>query len=163
MSDITNSKNIVTARIDAAGNVIVGDGNNITVINLKEAAQYKAIEAEIQELNERFDNAKQKSIQYPDDPDFAVDLINIDSKRSERQKELETLKQEVIKLAEDFARISINTARLKKAKVHFENGEFAEARAVLDAEQMGADLNTAIQREDLGKAIQEQAKEDRKN
>jgi len=156
MNEIHNSKNVVTARINADGNVIVGDGNNVTVINLKEAAQYKDIESEIQELNERFDKAKQKSIQYPDDPDFAVDLINIDSKMSERRKELETLKQEVIKLAEDFARIPINSERLKKAKAHFERGEFAEARAVLDAEKMGQELDALLeQKETLNVKTQE--------
>lgn len=154
MNQIPHSKNVVTAHIDAEGNVIVGDGN--TIINLKEAAQYKAIEAEIQELDERFDWAKQKSIQYPDDPDFAVELINIDSKRSERQKDLETLKQEVIRLAEDFARIPINTERLKKAKVHFESGAFVEARAVLDAEVMGQELDALLeQKETLSIKTQE--------
>ena len=51
---IENSKNIVNAHIDAEGNVIIGDGNNITVINLKEAAQYKYLETQLEKENKRF-------------------------------------------------------------------------------------------------------------
>ena len=83
MSEIKDSKNIVTARIDADGNVIVGDGNNITVINLKEAAQYKALEADIEKLNNRFERTQKRLQKDPDDSDAQEELLEIDTERSE--------------------------------------------------------------------------------
>ena len=144
MADIPTGKNIVAARIDADGNVIVGDGNNITVINLREAAQYKAIEADIQNLDDRFEKARAKAQKYPDDADFRVEMLQIDEERSKKQEDLETLKREVLKLADDFQRIPLNTERLRIAKGHFERGEFEAARAVLDAEKMGNELDALI-------------------
>lgn len=139
MNEINHSKNIISgSHIDAAGNVNIGD---VTVVNLKEAAEYKALEADINELQEQFNHTKTKIEKYPDDDDFKADLIRIAEKRSQKERDLETLKTEVIKLAEDFQRIPINTERLRKARHHFENGEFAEARAVLDAEVMGRELD----------------------
>lgn len=144
MSKIRDSKNIVTDQIDADGNVIVGDGNTITVINLKEAAQYKSLEADIQKLNERFEKTKDKIEKYPDESDFKTELLEIDKERSQKQKDLETLKQEVLKLAEEFSRIPINTERLRLAKQHFDKGEFKEARAVLDSGMMEGELNSLL-------------------
>ncbi len=139
MNEINHSKNIISgSHIDAAGNVNIGD---VTVVNLKEAAEYKALEADINELQAQFNHTKTKIEKYPDDDDFKADLIRIAEKRSQKERDLETLKSEVIKLAEDFQRIPINTERLRKARHHFEKGEFAEARAVLDAEVMGRELD----------------------
>ena len=142
MSEISHSKNIVTGHIDAQGNVVVGD----TIINLKEAAQYKAIEAEIAELNTRFERTRKRIEKAPDDMDFQMELLEIDAKRSQKQQELDSLRREVLKLAEDFQRIPLNTERLRRAKAHFEQGEFSEARAVLDAEveTMGIELDALL-------------------
>jgi len=142
MSSISHSKNIVTGHIDAQGNVVVGD----TIINLKEAAQYKAIEAEIAELNTRFERTRKRIAKDPDDAEFQVELLEIDAKRNQKQQELDSLRREVLKLAEDFQRIPLNTERLRRAKAHFEQGEFAEARAVLDAEveTMGIELDALL-------------------
>lgn len=130
---VSYSKNIVQAHIDSNGNVIVGDGN--TIVNLKEATQYKAIVVIIEDLKERFEKAKLKREQYPDDPDFGIEMLKIDDERRQKQVELEELKKSVIELAQEFQRIPINTERLRKAKEHFERGEFAEARALFNAEK----------------------------
>lgn len=144
MSEIRDSKNVVAAHIDADGNVIVGDGNTITIINLKEAAQYIALEAEIQELDENFEKTNTKIEKYPDDEDFKVELFRIDEKRTQKRKDLASLKQEVLKLAEEFSRVNINTERLRLAKDHFIKGEFKEARAVLSSESMGRELEALL-------------------
>ena len=97
--------------------MIVGDGNTInTVVNLKEAAQYKKLENEITKLNAQFERTKQKLERYPEDESFQQDLLEIDAERIERQQELSSLKAEVIRLAEDFNRIPINTERLRLAQ-----------------------------------------------
>ena len=145
MSEIHHSKNVlVNAHIDANGHVVVGDGNNITVINLREAAQYKSLEVEIEALNTSFEKTLLRTEQYPDDLSFKQDLQHINEQLTLKQKDLETLKQEVLKLAEKFARIPLNTERLQKAREHFDKGEFKEARAVLDAEMMGKELDALL-------------------
>ena len=142
MNEISNSKNIITqAYINAKGDVIVGD----ITINLKEAAQYKHLQAEIEDLNIRFERTKRRIEKDPADGELQEELLEIDGKRSQKQKEIDTLRQEVLKLAEDFQRIPINTERLRSARQHFESGEFVEARAVLDAEMMGKELDALLQ------------------
>ncbi|MFK7948387.1 MAG: tetratricopeptide repeat protein [Saprospiraceae bacterium] len=156
-----NSKNIIhDARIDAKGNVFVGD--NI-VINLKEAAQYIAIEKAIEKLNQDFQKKQEKIKKYPNDEDFQIELLQIDKQRSEKHKELETLKTQVIELAVKFTTIPINTERLRKAKAHFEKGEFAEARAIFEVEKniMNSELETAIHKGELGENLVKQSKEER--
>lgn len=156
MSEIRDSKNVVAAHIDADGNVIVGDGNMITIINLKEAAQYLALEAEIQELDENFEKTSTKIEKYPDDEDFKVESFQIDEKRTQKRKDLASLKQEVLKLAGEFSRININTERLRLAKDHFIKGEFKEARAVLSSELMGRELEALlIQQESFQQKVSE--------
>ena len=145
--NISDSKNVVAAHVDANGNVIVGDGNTITVINLKEAAHYKAIQAGISSLNERFEQTKQRIQQFPDEDSFAQELLKIDKERTTKQKELESLKEDVIKLADDFARIPVNTERLRLAKQHFEGGDFQAARAVLDSAMMSTELDVLLERQ----------------
>lgn len=153
--NIDSSKNVIAASVDADGNVIVGDGNSITVINLKEAAQYKTLEHAIAALNERFLIAQERSAKYPDDTSFAVELMQIDGERKEKKDELENLRKEVLKLAEVFARIPINTERLQKAKLFFEEGKFAEARAVLDAAAMTTELDRLLETSEKIELIRE--------
>jgi len=152
MDEITNSKNVVAgSSMDAGGSIIIGDGN--TVFNLKEAADYKNLVAQIQALDADFERTRSKFEKYPDDEDFQQDLLRIDEQRSSKQKELENLKQEVLKLAEQFARIPLNTERLQKAREHFDKGEFKETRAVLDSEMMGKELDALLrQKEKLQEA-----------
>ncbi len=55
------------------------------------------------------------------------------SARIYKHKELiESFKADVLKLAESFSHIEINTERLRRAKEHFDKGEIAEARVVLE-------------------------------
>ncbi|MCP4549219.1 MAG: tetratricopeptide repeat protein, partial [bacterium] len=72
------------------------------------------------------------------------DKINARLKQSAKVKELkqrlEDFKAEVFRLHELFTRIPINTERLRKAKEHFDKGEFREADAVLKAEEIQRDV-----------------------
>ncbi len=139
-----SSKNIVNASIDTQGNVIIGDGN--VVINLKEVTQYKSLQASISILNIRFDQAKHRSNQYPNDESFKQDLLEIDAERSEKKRELDQLKQDVIRLAEDFSQIPINSERLIQAQQYLKQGDFKAARAVLDYDQMIVEQNALLER-----------------
>lgn len=63
---------------------------------------------------------------------------------------IERFKQDVLKLAQEFNRIEINTDRLRRAKEHFEQGEIAAARAVFDSEreQMHDENNWLVQQKE---------------
>lgn len=50
------------------------------------------------------------------------------------EAQLQQFKNDVLRLAEQFDRIDINTERLKNAKAHFDKGEIKEAQAVLENE-----------------------------
>ncbi|MBX3336947.1 MAG: tetratricopeptide repeat protein [Nitrospira sp.] len=100
------------------------------------------------ELQEHFEKTLAKIAKYPDDEDFKADLLKLSGTRNEIRKKLEELKQEVIRLAETFTKIPINSDRLKLARQHFEAGNFSAARAILDAEQMGIELDDLLQREE---------------
>ncbi len=75
-------------------------------------------------------------------------MLKAGEKRQEIQKKLDDLKSEVIRLAETFTKIPINSERLRLARQHFEAGNYAAARAILDAEQMGSELDALLQQKE---------------
>jgi len=146
--DINNSKNFSTASINTKGAVIIGDKN--TVINLEEAAIYKDLKAQLEELNNQRETTKVRIDKYPDDEGFKAELFQVDEKRSNIQQRIESLKKEILKLVEDFNKIPLNTERLRSAKSYFEAGEFEKARAILDVETITSELNALLEeKEDL--------------
>src|ERR1700712_4132598 len=131
-------KNIVSASINADGHVIVGDGNSI--VNLKEAAQYIVLEKDLAALADRMQKTHTRIEKYPDEEEFRIELLQISEAYNNTQKQINALKAEVLKLANDFSKIPINTKRLKLAKEYFEAGDFDKARAILNAENMSTEL-----------------------
>lgn len=155
--DLTpNFQNILSnVQMDAEGNILVGNNNQI-VTNVYYSAQYKDLAKQLEGCNTRFEKATAKSIQYPDDDDFKVELLEIDIKRADLVQKIDTLKREVLQLAEEFSKMPINTVRLRLAKEHFENGDYDKARAVLDAEKMGVELDFLLtQKEKLVQSLLE--------
>ncbi|MEL6815604.1 MAG: hypothetical protein AAFP03_12410, partial [Cyanobacteria bacterium J06598_3] len=69
------------------------------------------------------------------------------SKLAQLEEEREQFKENVFQLYETFSKVEIDTARLAKAKAHFDKGEFREADAVLNAEEMAKDLDRLIERD----------------
>jgi tetratricopeptide (TPR) repeat protein len=61
-------------------------------------------------------------------------------KLNDLKQQLEDFKADVFRLHELINRISINTERLRRAKEHFDKGEFREADAVLKAEEINAEV-----------------------
>ena len=92
----------------------------------------------------RFLKTKQKIEKYPDEEDFKADLLQIDEERTAVQKKLDDLKSEIMRLAETFTKIPVNTERLKLARQHFEAGDYAAARTILDAGEMGDELDALL-------------------
>lgn len=63
-----------------------------------------------------------------------ADRLEISNEINFLESQLEQFKKDVIKLAEQFELIEINTERLKNAKDYFDKGEIKEAKAVLESE-----------------------------
>ncbi len=76
--------------------------------------------------------------------DIPADKISRRLQKGEKlaalRKQLEDFKENVFRLYELFTRIPINTERLRRAKAHFDRGEFREADAVLKAEDIQAEV-----------------------
>ena len=157
---------MVETRLDNVQNAIVGstvttEGGDVLVngrkvTNYFYSAQYQDLKQQYDELQEQFAKTQQKIAKYPDDEDFKAELLTLSEKRNEVQTKLDDLKHEVIRLAETFTKLSINTERLKLARQHFETGDYTAARAVLDAERMGSELDALLRR---GKDLEQQQAE----
>ena len=143
----TRLENVQNAIVNST---ITTEGGNVEmhVTNYFHSAQYKDLKKRSDKLQDQFAKTQQKIAKYPDDEDFKAELLTLSDDRNKVQKLLDDFKQEVIRLAETFTKIPINTERLKLARQHFETGEYAAAKAVLDAEQMGSELDNLLRREE---------------
>ncbi|HEV7646213.1 MAG TPA: tetratricopeptide repeat protein [Pyrinomonadaceae bacterium] len=75
--------------------------------------------------------------------DETEERLELSERINEQRDLIESFKQDVIKLAETFDHIELNTKRLKEAKEHFEKGEITEARVLLeDAAEERLDAKT---------------------
>src|ERR1044072_5506899 len=113
------------------GDIIGGDKViNHTVINniLGKSAGYK----------ELLDRAAELESDLVHIADPAIKLAK-SKKLNEVNDQLTQFRQDVIRLAETFARIEINTSRLKIAKEHFDAGRLLEADTVLKSEELAMD------------------------
>lgn len=87
------------------------------------------------EYNELLDQLKTQQKLFDRTPeDEQQERLEISAKINELTNRIEQFKEDVLRLAEQFQRIEINTDRLKRAKEFFDKGEFGEARAVLECE-----------------------------
>ena len=88
---------------------------------------------DIQDLKEDIQNA-------------ATDEIKLkkSEKLSEKQEQLELLKENVSRLYETFNKNSLNTERLKQAKIYFDAGQFREADNLLNAKEIASDLEKLL-------------------
>ncbi len=136
---------IVGSTVTTEGGDVLVNGHKVT--NYFYGAPYQDLKKQSDELDVRFDKTQQKIERYPDDEDFKAELLTISEERNEIHKKLDDLKKEVIRLAETFTKLPINTERLNLAQQHFATGDYAAARAVLDAEQMGRELDALLLRE----------------
>src|SRR5262249_12044650 len=137
---------IVGSTVTTAGGDVLVNGQKVT--NYFYSSQYQDLKKELDTLEARFLKTQQKIKEYPNDEDFKTELLQIDGERIDIRNKLDDLKREVIRLAETFTKISINTDRLKFARQYFEAGDYAAARAILDAEQMGTELDALLKRDE---------------
>ncbi len=121
-----------------------GTGDNVArdkIVNIYvNAKDYKRLEQELSDLQQNREKLVERIRKYPDDAEFQEDLIKCNRKIADTWKEIEDFKADVFRLHELFTRIPINTERLRRAKEHFDKGEFREADAVLKAEDIQRDV-----------------------
>ncbi|OKH14581.1 tetratricopeptide repeat protein [[Limnothrix rosea] IAM M-220] len=99
-----------------------------------------------QNLKQRIDE-KREYLEFLQAKGDTAKAIKADGELQQLLKELEQLKDSVFRLYETFTKIEINTERLRQAKTYFELGQFREADAILKAEDINADLDKLLDRE----------------
>ncbi|MCC7210515.1 MAG: tetratricopeptide repeat protein [Candidatus Brocadia sp.] len=124
---IQDSQNVVTGSINAKGDVIIG-GSKVT--NIYGFVDYQKLVEQIKELEQDLKDIP---------TDKVLSRLNKGDKLEKLRKQEQDFKQQVIRLAETFNKIEINTERLKQAQQYFAQGKFREADAVLKAEELSLD------------------------
>ncbi len=132
-TNILERKNIVEkSHINAGGPIIIGDNNTMI---LGKSHDYGELLTQIKEVE-------------MDLKDLPLDKIDSRLRKGKRLAELTKQKNDfeadVIRLAETFTKIEINTKRLRQAKEHFDEGSFREADAILKAEAMSHEQNSLL-------------------
>ncbi len=117
---------------------IIGDNNrNNTVIQITNNyndnqtlagfSEYLRMEEELKKLEKTLSAIPKDQIEA---------RLNVGQMIEKKKKEMETFRQEVLRLAETFTTIPLNTERLKKAKILFGAGRIKEANAVLNEKEL---------------------------
>ncbi|WP_259015059.1 tetratricopeptide repeat protein, partial [Emticicia fluvialis] len=143
MEEIRNSKNVFTGSANTSGGDIrVGD-------NFYKSLEYKDILKNITRLEKLLKSAETEEERL----EYSVDL-------NDEKNKLEGLKQDVLQLAETFQKIELNTEPLKLAKQYFDEGNYKEARAVLNAEQIAKKLESIEEKERVEEIRHEHKKQE---
>ena len=115
---------------DVHGSTVVIASGDHASINFYQSADYKALQT-------RLEKARQRVEKYPDDTDLWQELETL-------QQQLEDFKRDVVKLAEYFNKIPINTERLGLAKQFFDQGNYQAARDTLNASEISQDQTVLL-------------------
>lgn len=122
----------VPASVDAQGNVHIGH----------QIVHNYYVSTDWQKLQQRLTDALENYQSFPEHPKFAQQLQTV-------QDEIESFKRDVVKLAQDFQKIPLNTERLKQAKAYFDQGDYEKARGVLDTEALGQEQEVLLAEKDV--------------
>jgi tetratricopeptide (TPR) repeat protein len=114
----------------------IGDHNQVTQNIIVQSTDYQALMGRIED--------KRSLLELQNDP---LKRLKTAEELQQLEAELEQFKENIFRLAESFSKIEINTERLRQAKDYFEQGQFREADAILQAEEMVKDLNKLEQRD----------------
>ena len=111
-----------------------------------ETAQFFYQSLDYQALMERLAE-KQEMVQLLQQAGKTDRALKAAAELDDLEHQKEQLKENVLRLYETFTKIEINTERLAQAKAHFDQGEFREADAILNAADMARDLNQLLERD----------------
>jgi len=120
------------------GNTITQAGRDakVNITNEYQAIFQKS--SDYKSLLKAYNTALKNLKKYPDD-------IEMQQESRINTENLQQFKRDVIKLAQDFDKIPLNTERLKQAKIAFDAGDFDKARKVLNEEAMIKDQNRLLE------------------
>ncbi|MDD5274362.1 MAG: tetratricopeptide repeat protein, partial [Methylovulum sp.] len=126
--------------------ISVGDGNAIAGrdINIYSSSDYKKLQSDLETARQHAEELQQHVDKYPNDASFQEELKTAKQNLKDAQKRQEDFKREVLKLAEDFAKIPINTERLRLAKQFFDQGNYQAARDTLNATEISQDQTALL-------------------
>ena len=130
MNETTFNVNLQNTPVGA-----IGDHNRVTM-NFMQSPDYQALMARIED--------KRSLLELQTDP---LKRLKTAEELQQLEAELEQFKENIVRLAETFSKIEINTERLRQAKNYFEQGQFREADTILQAEEMVKDLNKLEQKD----------------
>lgn len=123
----------------------MGDIKTYNIGNI-ETAQFVSQSFDYQELTQRIEK-QQKRVKRLQEAGDTEGALEESAELTELENQLDEFKENVFRLYETFTKIEINTERLAQAKRHFDQGEFREADAILNAEEMASDLDRLIERD----------------
>ncbi|MFM7439261.1 MAG: tetratricopeptide repeat protein [Snowella sp.] len=131
MTDAKYNLNLQNSPVGA-----IGDHNQVTQNFIVQSPDYQALMAGIKD--------KKRLLRLEIDP---LEKLEISGELEQLEAQLEQFKENIVRLAETFSKIEINTERLRQAKDYFDQGQFREADAILQAEEMVKDLNKLLQKD----------------
>jgi tetratricopeptide (TPR) repeat protein len=153
---VQDSRNVIIGDINTRGGDVIVDGNK--VVNYFASHDYQQLIKKIKELEEDLQVI----------PGSEVQIRLQKSKKLEELKEQEQVfKQDILRLAETFSKIEINTDRLRQAKAYFEQGKFKKADEMLKVNEMLQDQERLLEarrqkereKEELNKQLKNNANE----
>ena len=127
----SNSGDIHAQGSFQAQTLVLGHQNN-TTINYHSFPDWEALQREQAEL----------VVQYQQHPN----VVYFAQRLQEVQEKIESFQQEVLKLAEDFKRIPLNTQRLRDAYAAFEQGDLHSVRVLLREPAVEQEKEALLQR-----------------
>jgi tetratricopeptide (TPR) repeat protein len=146
------------------GALITGTGNTINIAQtiLPKSQEYAALQVEVAAAKEKLDE-KNTELSAAEAAGKSELAIYIRKERDQRAGEYQALltkltdfKDDVLRLAETFERLSLNSDRLRTAKALFDQGKIREADAVLNTAEMESETQQLLRQQNrLGQEIAE--------
>jgi Tetratricopeptide repeat len=124
----------------------MGDIKTYNIGNIG-TAQFVIQSLDYQKLTRQIEK-QQKYVKMLQADGQTEEAIRESAELAELEQQLEQFKADVLRLYETFTKIEINTERLAQAKAYFDQGQFREADAILNAAAMAQDLDRLIARDE---------------
>ncbi|MBP6825478.1 MAG: tetratricopeptide repeat protein [Saprospiraceae bacterium] len=133
-------KNIIVKDDAKVGFISTGTGASINVTQIfGKSPEYAELKSRLAALDNKIKAKADKCGKYTDPvakDDCRAELIALNAERDSVQKIETRFRDDVIRLAETFANIPLNSERLRLAKQFFDEGKIREADNVLNAKEM---------------------------